>query len=85
VASSVYVSEQMWDFTTDTNLLFKDDIGTVLYCASIFKDSWAMEVSSFGIDSSEASMLPLNYSSEEQVPCVCVCEWWSAYPLPKYS
>jgi hypothetical protein len=31
VASSVYVSEQMWDFTTDTNLLFKDDIGTVLY------------------------------------------------------
>ena len=31
MASSVYVSEQMWDFTTDTNLLFKDDIGTVLY------------------------------------------------------
>ena len=30
VTISVYVLEQMWDFTTETKLLFKDDIGAVL-------------------------------------------------------
>jgi Na+/phosphate symporter len=38
VAFSVYVSEQMWGFTTETELLFKDNIGSCTEAKLIVPD-----------------------------------------------
>jgi hypothetical protein len=38
VPISIYVSEQMWDFMTETKLLFKDDIGSCTEAKFIVSD-----------------------------------------------
>jgi hypothetical protein len=43
VAFSVYVSEQMWDFTTEIKLLFKDDIGSCTEAKFIVPD-WGIKL-----------------------------------------